>query len=257
MIPGPILSFNILGNTYEIHMYGILIAIGILAAVKVLYTYSRKNKISEKFIDFTFYNGLFSTFFGFLSATIFQGLYNYIKNPENGFILNEGFTFLGGLIGGTISFLIIYNIFKNKYKEKLSDIISILPCSILIAHAFGRIGCFFAGCCYGNTTNSIFGIQFPGLTEKVLPTQLFEAIFLFILFAVCSYLYLKNNNKNNLIIYTISYGTFRFLIEFLRGDDRGMLFNTFLSPSQIWSIILILIGIILIFFNKNIKEKNT
>ena len=47
-------------------------------------------------------------------------------------------------------------------------------------------------------------------------------------------------------IYCIGYGIFRFLIEFLRGDDRGKLFNL-LSPSQFWSIVMIIIGVFLIF----------
>ena len=55
-----------------------------------------------------------------------------------------------------------------------------------------------------------------------------------ILFAVCSYLLLKKQFRHNMTVYLIGYGIFRFLIEFIRGDDRGKLFGL-LSPSQFWS----------------------
>lgn len=47
-------------------------------------------------------------------------------------------------------------------------------------------------------------------------------------------------------VYCIGYGIFRFAIEFLRGDDRGKLFNL-LSPSQFWSVLMILIGLFIVF----------
>ena len=94
-----------------------------------------------------------------------------------GFHLNGGLTFIGGLIGGTLCFLTIYLFFRKKYTTRLYRMTSILPCCILIAHAFGRIGCFFAGCCYGKETDSFLGVQFPQLSHPVYPTQLYEAVF--------------------------------------------------------------------------------
>ena len=138
-------------------------------------------------------------------------------------------TFIGGLIGGVACFLAIYFIFRKKYTARLYEVISLLPCSILIAHAFGRIGCFFAGCCYGKETDSFLGVQFPDLPHPVHPTQLYEAAFLFVLFAVSVYLILKKDFKHNLSLYLIAYGVFRFLIEYVRGDDRGELVG-FVSP---------------------------
>lgn len=108
-------------------------------------------------------------------------------------------TFIGGLIGGVTVFLVIYfatknNIRKN-YKSSLIDIMPVVPCCITVAHGFGRVGCFFAGCCYGKETNGPFGIKFPDLPNPVYPTQLFEAIFLFAFFAVLVYLAFKVNVK--------------------------------------------------------------
>ena len=122
------------------------------------------------------------------------------------------------------------------------NVLSLIPCSILVGHAFGRIGCFCAGCCYGRPTDSFLGVRFPGHIQDVHPTQLYEAFFLFALFAVCSYLLLKKGFKHNMSVYLVAYGIFRFLIEFVRDDERGQLLG-FISPSQFWSILMIGLGV--------------
>lgn len=244
---------------WNVHLYGVMIAIGILGCFLTLSLYVKYKKVDEKISDFVFYNAIISIAIGFLSATLFQSIYNYLENPNNGFEWG-GMTFLGGLIGGVATFLIIYcatknNIRKN-YKGTLIDIMPVVPSCITIAHAFGRIGCFCAGCCYGKKTDSFLGVTFPGMSHAVYPTQLFEAVFLFLFFAVLTYLAFKKNTKGNLnmSIYLIGYGIWRFFIEFLRGDDRGKLFGI-LSPSQFWSIVMVVIGLALLFVVPTVMKK--
>ena len=246
MLPDPIFL--------NIHMYGVMIAVGILCAFLTLFYLTKKKGVDVRFTDFIFYNGISSIVVGFGFATLFQSTYNYIKNPSAGFELGSGMTFIGGLIGGVACFLAIYFIFRKKYTTRLYEVISLLPCSILIAHAFGRIGCFFAGCCYGKETDSFLGVQFPDLPHPVHPTQLYEAAFLFVLFAVSVYLILKKDFKHNLSLYLIAYGVFRFLIEYVRGDDRGELVG-FVSPSQFWSILMVVAGVAIIFVMNRILNK--
>lgn len=236
------------------YMYGLMIAVGILACFVVLFHFGKKRKIEEKFIDFVFYNAIVAIIVGFGSAALFQATYNYIENPSAGFNLDGGITFIGGLIGGIISFLVGYAIFRKKFQTRLVDIISIAPCCIIIAHAFGRVGCFFAGCCHGVETDSFLGVHFPKVPGKVHPTQLYEAIFLFALFTLCYLLFWKKNFKHNLSLYLIAYGIFRFFIEYLRGDDRGELLG-FLSPSQFWSIMMIVGGVAVYFLLKWLFKK--
>lgn len=249
MIPGPVL-FGV------VHMYGIMIAVGLLCCFGFIFLVCKKKGISEGFTDFIFYNGVVSIAIGFVSAALFQSFYDYLENPSAGFKIGTRITFIGGLIGGAACFLLIYLIFRKKFKNKLMDVISIIPCAILVAHGFGRVGCFFAGCCYGAETDSIFGMKFPNLANPVYPTQLYEAIFLFILFGICTFLLLKYNFKHNMSVYLIAYGVFRFLIEFLRGDDRGTFIIPGISPSQFWSILMVVLGVGLIFlFNWLEKRK--
>lgn len=229
---------------WTVHMYGIMVALGVLASLIVLNHYGKRVGLAPKMLDFAYYDVIASIVFGFASAAFFQGLYEFIAYPERGFHVSiDNITFIGGLIGGTLCFLIAYLIFRKKLPENLKGVMTVVPCSITVAHGFGRIGCFFAGCCYGKPTDSFLGVKFPELACKVHPTQLYEAAFLFALFAVLSVLLFKRKEKYNFPIYLIAYGVFRFLIEFLRDDERGAFVGR-LSPSQFWSILMIAAGIV-------------
>lgn len=251
MLPNPLFL--------NVHMYGIMIAVGILFAFLVLFRYSKILGLPGKLTDLVYYDGIVSILLGFGFAALFQATYNYIEHPENGFHLGEGITFLGGMIGGTVVYLIIWMIFRKKVPGNLYDIMPVIPCMITVGHAFGRIGCFFAGCCYGKPTDSIFGVQFPGAyfehLGKVHPTQLYEAAFLFVLFGVLTWLLLKKKFQYTMTVYLASYGVFRFLIEFLRYDDRGQL-GKLLSPSQTMSLVFLGLAVLAFFLQRNyLKNK--
>ena len=270
-----ILSFTLFGRQFGVHLYGLMIAIGILVCIGVLYLYGRKKNIDPSFIDFLFYDGILSIVLGFVGATLYQSFYNYLKDPSAGFHIG-GMTFLGGLIVGAAVCMGTYFLFRKRLKGRFVDVVSILPCCILIAHGFGRIGCFFAGCCYGKDATGFFsflGVSFPKGSlanwhgsafniydgTPVYPTMLFEAAFLFIMFGVCTYLLFRKDYKQNLALYLVSYAVFRFLIEYIRGDERGKFIFSFLSPSQFQSIGMLAIGIVLFivmpkFFKKREEE---
>ena len=238
------------------HLYGIMIAVGILACFAILTICGKKFKIEEKFIDFVYFNAIAAIALGFGAAALFQATYNYIDNPAGGFKFG-GITFIGGLIGGIVAFL-VYFIVRKRIDGKLSQMLSIVPCCITVAHAFGRIGCFFAGCCHGAKTDAWYGIYMYassfGEKCKVVPTHLFEAIFLFALFAICFILLWKKKFRYNLSVYLIVYGIFRFAIEYLRADERGE-FIPGISPSQFWSILMVAAGIGLIFLMRWLFKK--
>ena len=248
-------------------LIGILIALALIIVIVIFqFTYKRlnikeetKEKIDRILVDLVVV--------GIIAPTIISSVISYIKGNSDGLDFASGLTFLGGLIGGVVSFLIIYFWKRNKFKSKLTNMLSIAPCSITAAHGFGRVGCFFAGCCYGIETGTKLDMAFPIWNsnwevvgyEYHLPTQLYEAIFLFLLFGVLSFLVLKKNFKHNMSIYLIAYGTWRFFIEFVRGDDRGSFIGN-ISPSQFWSIIMVLIGIVLwillsLFYKKRDEKK--
>jgi len=226
---------------------GICIAIGLVLCFVVYRYYVQKKGIDRKFADFLEWNAYVAIAAGFFSAAFFQAVYNYIENPAAGFHITMQLTFLGGLIGGVSSFLIVYFAYgRKRFGPRLMEAYPIAPVCITISQVGGRIGCFFAGCCYGKPTDSWLGVRFPNLLYKAYPTQLFEAAFLLVLFLVLLYLVIQKNFKQTFVVYMIAYGSFRFCIEFLRDDPRGELVGT-LSPSQTLSLLMI-VGSVPVYF---------
>jgi phosphatidylglycerol:prolipoprotein diacylglycerol transferase len=207
--------------------------------------------------NFTLLCGVAGIALGFCSAILFQALYNIGR--DGGFVIsaNTGATFYGGLIGGAASFLAVYfavGYFRFKNGENKTEFWRIASCaapSIIFAHAFGRIGCLMAGCCHGSITDSRWGILMHGDEgfARYVPIQLFEAIFLFALFALL-FARAAKSKKYNLPIYMIAYGVWRFAIEFARGDYRGSTLTDAISPSQLIAILMVLGGIAVIVLEK-------
>ena len=239
-----------------IDSYNLMIIVGVIASILICYLYFKHIKMTTSFILDLTLTIIVAVFFGVIFACLFENLYEFILDPKN-YKFTFGLTFYGGLFGGVISFILMYIFYIRKRNGKTIDKICIIaPSAMTIAHAFGRVGCFLAGCCYGKETNEWYGIYFESLGKKVIPTQLYEAIFLFILSFILIYLAFKKNFKYNFIIYITSYSIWRFLIEFLRDDPRGAFLGIF-SPSQVWSIILFCMVVPLYFFlNRYIFKKD-
>ena len=245
--------FKFLGR--EVKPYGVWLAVGILACFIVLYLFTKKKNVPTDVQDYIFFVGVAAIAIGFLFAHLFQVFYIYLETGVFNF-MQGGITVMGGIFGGALSFIAVYfgmgNLFFRDaragiYKKYFKEVLIIAPLCITIAHAFGRIGCMCAGCCYGRETTSIIGIENAGAVR--VPVQLFEAGFLFILFGVLAFLYLKRCN-NTLSIYLIAYSIWRFIIEFFRDDPRAGLKETKLEPSQWMSFIFLFVGIGLIVLYK-------
>ena len=232
-----------------LNTYGLLAGLGIIAGMLMFKHLFLKMVASEKSFKFYGIAVLISILSALVFARLFQILYNIAKTGSVG----SGITFLGGLIGGAATFLFIVFVFGKKYISDLFLAVNIaMPC-LTIGHSLGRIGCFFAGCCYGKKTNSFLGVKFVTYINgkewfygpSRLPTQLFEAIFLLLLTVFLLLLIIKLNKRDYaLVAYLYGYGLFRFFIEFLRDDERGA-FLLGLSPSQVISIIMIVAATVL------------
>ena len=258
--------FNIFG--ISIDMYAICFIVGIIACLIFTIIAMKKSGYSASASDTIIIIGILAIILGLLFAVLFQSFYDFIANPSNGFKITGRMTFLGGLIGGVISFLGLYflyvyainprlkktNFFKSDMNKGVWYLVRIAPISITIAHGFGRIGCLFAGCCHGHVTTEWYGIWNAEVGAKTVPIQLYEAIFLFLLSGVMILLLFKFHLKDNMAIYLVSYGVWRFVIEYFRDDYRGN-FIPGISPSQFWCIIMILGGIAVFFIYRYFDNK--
>lgn len=226
-----------------LNTYGVCISIGLVLCFVVLRNFGRVKKLNPGFWEFAEGNAYVAIGVGILVSLVGQAVFKYIENPSAGFRITTASTYISGLIGGIVSFVIGYFAYgRRKYGPRLIEIAPVAPVCISIAHAFGRLGCFFGGCCYGKPTESLLGVRFPNQLHRVYPTQLFESLFLFLLFGVLFYLTFKRRFYQAFAIYLFSYGVFRFCIEFIRGDERGALFGK-LSPSQTLSLVMIVASV--------------
>ncbi len=147
--------------------------------------------------------------------------------------LGGGFVFYGGFILGLIGSIIYF----NYYKIKINDL-SFMPIIVSLGHGIGRIGCFFAGCCYGTHCDLPWSINLHGTHRH--PVQLYESILLFILSFTLYKLWITGLRTKLITVYIVAYGIIRFILEFFRGDKiRGEIF--YFSTSQWISISIVLL----------------
>ncbi|MCF0142568.1 MAG: prolipoprotein diacylglyceryl transferase, partial [Parasporobacterium sp.] len=212
-------------------VYLVVIVLGIAIGGKLMYFITHTGELFEMISD------------GRLAMMDFSGFFNYFFG---------GNVFYGGFIGACLA-LIIYSRFTQKRVTvntlETGEALDLFACFTPLFHVFGRIGCFFGGCCYG--IESTFGFTVHGNTLNPLindvnrfPVQLLEAACNLVIFALILGLYLKKKMQNRCIyIYMIIYGFVRFGTEFFRGDEiRGFLW--ILSTSQWVSLGLIIFAIV-------------
>lgn len=230
----------------HIPTYTVMIYVGVIAAL--ISSYFRIYK-GEKISKYTSLRLIFCCIIGgvalYFGAFFFDTLFHSI---DEGKFVWGGITWLGGVVVGfPVAILLIHKLVPVAKGRALYTFSLIVP-QIVLAHAFGRIGCFLAGCCYGAPTNSFLGVTFPGMENKVLPTQLFEAAFELTLY-ILMMIFWKKFKGHNLEIYFIFYGIFRFILEFFRGDSRGSTVIG-LTPAQFLDILIIVAAILIILFYK-------
>ena len=124
---------------------------------------------------------------------------------------------------------------------------------LALGHAFGRMGCFAAGCCYGRETHMPWAVTFHNpLAAQIVgtplgvplhPTQLYEMV---VELANCVFLawLIKRKKFEGEIIgtYMILYGVARYFIEFFRGDPGRGEFLGFMSGTQGIALLLVIGG---------------
>ena len=234
-----------------VHTYGALYALGILAAIILSdYLFKRDGGKAGVITDIAF-PVVIGVLIGARGLFIFVEREYYFRHPaEIPMIWNGGLVFYGGLIGGILAFIIMTRLKKIEL-WRLAD--TVAP-GIALGHGIGRIGCLFAGSCYGRPTDVPWAVTYTDLRSlavdilgiPVHPTQLYSSLFLLALSAILVLKSRRPSFKGQVFtIYLIAYGTFRFAVEFLRGDPRGeaTLLGVTLSTSQWISMILVPLAI--------------
>lgn len=239
-----------------VHGYGVMIAVGILAAswlaTKLCKEYKLDYENIDSFIIFVIVIG-----YAFSKLTYCLTVFDQFLSDPLSVLGSGGWVVYGGILGGLLAALI-----WCKWKKwKFMDYFQVLMPCVSLAQGFGRIGCFFAGCCGGAVTDAWYGIQFPAsslawiTTQKIIPTQLLSSAGDFLIFAFLMYNLKKGKHPEDTgAWYLILYSVGRFLIEFLRGDlIRGGI-GPF-STSQFISLFVVVLGAYMIWNRQRKEEK--
>jgi phosphatidylglycerol---prolipoprotein diacylglyceryl transferase len=253
----------LLPDKISIYTYGTMIALG--ATLGFIYTARQGRKKFNISFDTTNQLVLYIMIAAILGGKLFMFFENpidYLHNPQD-LIRNfsQGFVFYGSLLFAVPTMLIFFR--KNNIPVfPMLDVMAITTC---IVHGTGRIGCFFAGCCFGKPTQSILGVTFTNpasqaepLNIPLHPTQLYSSFFIFSLMAFLMII-LKHKKFDGqvILLYLMLYPTGRFIIEYFRGDvSRGYIFNGLLSNAQLVSIVIILVAVFF-YYRLSVKKKLT
>jgi len=251
---------NILGRM--IPTYGILGFIGIVVAICFgVFYFSKFYNIKKEDIFYASMFAIIGIGIGAKLLYIITILPDLIQNFNNldwkiviPRLLQGGFVFYGGLIGGVIGLYVYSKSFNISFKELCMILIPVVP----VFHSIGRIGCLLAGCCYGREYHGFGSITFYNselapVGLPLFPMQIVESICNLIIFIIILLTYKKfKGTYKTIALYSVLYSVVRFALEFFRGDSvRGIII---LSTSQWISIVLFIVGIILFIYDKRFKK---
>lgn len=239
-------AFNLLG--FDIYWYGILAALGFILAFG---TASRRAPRAGIKGDDVF-NLAPWIIVGAIIGARFLYVVSYWDKEFAGqpwtriFNMRSGLVYYGGLIGASLATII----FCRRARVKLWTMADVMAPSIALGHAFGRVGCFMTGCCYGRPSDLPWAVCFPHdhVTKgvPVHPTQLYESGLNLAFYVGLAWLFQRRKFDGQVFaVYLIGYALLRTLTESFRGDYTRYYLGGIATPGQTVSIIILAAGLTL------------
>jgi phosphatidylglycerol---prolipoprotein diacylglyceryl transferase len=243
---------GLLPETVTIYTYGFLIACGALGGFAyTAYQAKKQFNTSMETVQTLVILIIAAAVVGGKFFMIFEDpklylsdLSKLIRNFSNGFV------FYGSLIFAIPTMLIFFRYHKLPVLPML-DIMAVTTC---IVHAFGRMGCFMAGCCYGTPYDGPFAVTFtnPNCSAEPLhtplhPTQLYSVTMILAILTIILFVKRRKQFAGQLfMLYLMLYAIGRAILEVFRGDqERGFIIEGILSNSQFISVLIFLSGLII------------
>ncbi len=218
-----------------IYSYGVMVALGFTVSVILICKHAAGfNLDKDKMLDLA----VIILLAGIIGARILYVALNlkvYMADPIEILKLSRG-----GLVwyGGFLSALFAAVFYIRKKGMDFWNVVDLIAPYTALAQAFGRIGCFLNGCCYG-----IDG----------LPAQIYSSILLFLIFVILRLWQKRRRFAGEIFLgYCLLYCLKRFVIEFIRGDNPRIFLG--LTISQIVSFVVFLAAAVL-FTQKAIRWK--
>lgn len=239
---------------WPVYSYGVLLAAAYLAGLQMAVVRARHAGLdASKVMDFGIYLIIAALVGAKLMLVVVD--FNYFRqNPRELLSLaRAGGVFYGGLIAAVlVGFWMV-----KKYQFNIWTVGDLMAPGIALGHVIGRMGCLMAGCCFGRPTSVPWAITFTNpaaalnvgtpLAIPLHPTQLYDAgaELIILAFLLLTERRGKRFAGRTFLLYLLLYAISRFIIEFYRGDDRGMVFNM-LSTSQVVSAAIVPISLFML-----------
>jgi phosphatidylglycerol:prolipoprotein diacylglycerol transferase len=233
---------------FTLHTYGLLLAIAFLAGLRISMHFARKEGLNPaRIVDLVLY--IFVS--ALLGAKFLHFIVDFNYYRQDWGRLLSIYQVGGVYYGGLVFAVVITAWYVRKHQMNFWSTADVLSMGLAAGQIFGRIGCFFAGCCWGIEAPSGFPIAVtftnPLAAEQVgtplmialHPVQLYEAFLMLILVLILIFNYSRRKfTGQQFFLYLFCYSIFRFTVEFFRGDPRGSVLSGMISTSQLISIFL-------------------
>lgn len=234
-------------GSFTLYSYGLFVAIGFLLGTVLILRVSERYGICRDDIFDCLIWVLVGGIAGGRLLFVAINFHEYSINPIRILFLNEGgLAVQGAIVAGIFSCWVFCKIKKMNFLKTLD----LLVPYVALGQAIGRIGCFFNGCCFGKVIETGFGVIFPGQSCMRIPTQLYSSFVLVVIFALL--IYVRDKKKYDgyiFFLYCGLYSIFRFLMDYLRGDDLFSFYE--ITLSQMISIFIFSLSLLFILlFNR-------
>jgi len=224
-------------GSFEITSFGAMVALGAALGILLLRReLTRSGLDPAKGVD----AALVGVLGGLAGAKLLYVAEHWTEPVASTLLSRAGMSWFGGLTGGVLAGLAMI----AWQRLPLMTVLSAAAPALTLGQGIGRIGCFLVGDDYGRPTTLPWGIAFPeGLPptmDRVHPTQIYEAVTLFVMTAVL--LALRKRGAANRVVfgtYLAAAGLIRFLIEVVRVNVVVFLGMT---TAQLFSIALVIVG---------------
>jgi phosphatidylglycerol:prolipoprotein diacylglycerol transferase len=232
-------------GAWPVYSYGVLLALAYLAGLQLAVVRARRAGLDgARIMDLGIYL-IIAALVGAKLMLVAVDFDLFRRQPRELLSLVRA---AGVFYGGLLAAFAVAVILIRRYRLPLWTTTDVFAPGIALGHVVGRLGCLLAGCCYGRATDLPWGITFtdPAAAANVgtplgiplHPTQLYEAgaELLILMFLLATERRGRPFPGRTFWSYLLLYAISRFIIEFFRGDDRGMVFG--LSTSQAVSLVV-------------------
>jgi len=236
--------------------YGVLVAIAFLVGLWLTTRLAKRNGLdSEKISNLGVYAALSGLFGAKLLMFVIDYDY-YWTHPEE--ILSKATLQAGGVFyGGLLLALGVGVLYMRRSHLPLAKTLDTFAPGLALGQGIGRLACYAAGCCWGIACDRPWAVVFDDpdahqlvgvpLYRPLHPTQIYEAVSGFLIFAILYWLFGRSAKQGFLFgVYLVLASTGRFVVEFFRFHDQLNPFDGPLNTPQWISVVLAGVGIFLL-----------